>query len=134
MNNSAPASPPVRGHIGVLLEETRPDAVFAPWPGDAHADHRAVATALMRVPGHERLEVWGYEVWAPLPANRVVDVSPYAASKARALRAHKAAYIDFDAGAFLGLSRWRAVQTRDGHGFAEGFLVMPLGRLREAFA
>jgi LmbE family N-acetylglucosaminyl deacetylase len=42
----------------------------------------------MDVGGLAGLEVWLYEVWSPVPANRVVDIAPTIATKARAINRH----------------------------------------------
>ena len=68
-----------------LFAEVRPDGVLLPWFLDDHPDHAAVAAALDRRPPATTVELWGYEVWTPLPANRIVDVTAVVALKQGAL-------------------------------------------------
>jgi LmbE family N-acetylglucosaminyl deacetylase len=110
--------------LQVLVDEIRPDAVFAPWALDGHADHRAAATALAACKLPASSEIWNYEVWAPLPANRLVDVTPSWHQKTEALESHRSAFSGFDALAFLSLQRWRSIFLLGGTGFAEAFLVL----------
>jgi LmbE family N-acetylglucosaminyl deacetylase len=73
------------------VRERRPEIVYAPWPGEEHRDHavasRAAALALARA--GFRGAAWGYEVWTPLAAERIVDVSAVFVRKLAALREHK---------------------------------------------
>lgn len=101
----------------------RPDALFLPWFGDGHPDHRAVTTALAGAAPPPNLVVWAYEVWSPLPANRLVEITSAMPRKEHALAAHVTAGQSFDLHAMLGLSRYRSVHGLAGHGFAEAFLV-----------
>lgn len=107
-----------------------PQAIFVPWPLDDHPDHRAVAAALAGVDLRPDVEVWGYEVWSALPANRIVDVTACWDSKVRALDCHLAAHGSFDPSAHLALQRWRSIFGLDGRGHAEAFLVMGPADLR----
>jgi LmbE family N-acetylglucosaminyl deacetylase len=52
----------LRRRLGRAVRRQRPDLVVGPVPGDAHADHRAVAAALAALPrrGERRA---GYGVW-----------------------------------------------------------------------
>lgn len=60
-----------------IIEALEPDAIYAPWPGEAHLDHRTLARVVFR--GWQmvqcRAEVWGFEVWTPLRADRVIEIS-----------------------------------------------------------
>jgi LmbE family N-acetylglucosaminyl deacetylase len=110
--------------LAELLALHRPELVFVPWALDAHHDHRALAAALARCDLRGVRQVWGYEVWAALPPNRVVDVSPTWSTKLAALAEHRSAAAVFDTDAFLALHRWRSVHALDGQGHAEAFLVL----------
>jgi LmbE family N-acetylglucosaminyl deacetylase len=55
----------------------RPDLIYAPWIGEHELDHHVLARATraaIAVSGHGG-QSWGYEVWTPVVATRVVDVS-----------------------------------------------------------
>lgn len=111
--------------LAQALRATEAQLVLVPWFLDATADHRAVALALARARPGEDVEVWGGEVWAPLPANRLVDVSAAVERKRAALACHVTAHGAFDLEAMLGLSRYRSVQGFRGRGHAEAFLALP---------
>lgn len=115
--------------IGDVVAAVRPQAVFVPWPLDAHPDHRAVPEALAAVDLDESIEVWCYEVWAALPANRVVDVTSVWEKKLAALACHLGRDA-FDLDAHLALQRWRSIFGLDGFGHAEAFLVLTPAQLR----
>lgn len=114
--------------IGAAVAEAAPDAVLLPWFLDDHPDHQALSVALGRCAGalSPGLEVWGYETWTPLPANRLVDISSVLDRKRRALAAHVTAHLAFDVSATLGLARWRSLHGLMGRGHAEAFLAAPV--------
>ncbi len=117
--------------IALLTDEVsdfQPDIVFAPWPLDAHVDHRSVATGLAGVPLPSWTEIWSYEVWASLPANRLVDVSQWWDVKLNALNCH--ALDDEGREAHLALQRWRSLHGLSGHGHAEAFLALTASNYR----
>lgn len=116
--------------IGSAIDAWHPDVVLAPWLGDGHPDHRAVAGALARVLRTRPVgapdgvhEVWGYETWSAVPANRIVPISDVIERKEAALAAHETAALAFDISAGLGLSRWRSMHGGQGTGWAEAFLA-----------
>ncbi len=110
--------------VAAALDDLDPDAVFVPWPLDDHPDHRAAAAAVARVELRPGVEVWGYEVWSAAPVNRIVDVTATWPAKVAALGCHVSAHGTFDPSAHLALGRWRTLFGLDGHGHAEGFLVL----------
>lgn len=112
--------------IGKAVRELAPEVVFLPWWMDDHPDHQALSAALGRAVLPADLEVWGYETWTPLPANRLVDISAALDRKRRALEAHATAHLAFDVSAALGLARWRSIHGLMGRGYAEAFLAAPL--------
>lgn len=123
------------GHVNEHLDELArqfttevttfgPEVVFLPWVLDGHADHQAVAMALARVALPLTAEIWTYEVWSPLPANRIVDISGVWAKKQAALACHASGDESFDLSAHLALHRWRSIFGLDGRGHAEAFSVL----------
>lgn len=108
-----------------LVAELRPDVVLLPWFLDGHPDHQALSTALASVPLPPELELWGYETWTPLPANRLVDVTRSLERKQAALAAHVTAHLAFDVSAAASLARWRSIHGLAGQGYAEAFLAAP---------
>jgi len=111
--------------VRVAVRRLHPDAVLAPWLGDGHRDHRAVAFALADALAgvDDDLEVWGYETWAALPHNRLVPIDAVLDRKQASIDAHETARLAFDVGAGLGLSRWRSMHGLLGEGHAEAFLA-----------
>ncbi len=104
--------------LAALVRELRPEVLLVPWEGDAHPDHRSVArlaAALLEGPGFAG-EVWGFEVWAPLEPEALVDVSVAWEAKLRALAEHRTqlAYADLAA-------RARELATRFGGAPREAF-------------
>lgn len=112
--------------IESAVAETRADGLFLPWFLDGHADHEALNAALASATLPPGLEVWGYETWSPLIANRIVDVSTVWARKEAAVAAHVTARLAFDVEATLGLNRWRSIHGLMGRGYAEAFLAAPI--------
>lgn len=110
--------------IATALAYTTPQVVFAPWLGDGHADHRAVAFALADCTLDPDLQIWGYETWAALPLNRLVDITDAYDRKQAAVAVHETASGAFDLSSGLGLSRWRAMHGLLGEGYGEAFLAM----------
>jgi LmbE family N-acetylglucosaminyl deacetylase len=110
--------------IAPVVSSTRPDVIFAPWPLDDHPDHRAMASALARVALDDGVEIWCYEVWAALPANRIVDVTSTWETKLAALDCYQSGRTSFDLEGHMALSRWRSIFGLSGSGAAEAFLVL----------
>lgn len=111
--------------LAAAIARLRPDAVFAPWLGDGHRDHRAVAWALAdaleRSPAD--LQVWGYETWAAVPHNRLVPIEDAIDRKRASVGVHETASLAFDLASGIGLSRWRAMHGLLGEGHGEAFLA-----------
>lgn len=116
--------PAVTAAIEEAIARTRPEVVLAPWLGDGHRDHRAVARALAACSLEPDLQIWGYETWAAVPHNRLVDVTPAIERKRRAVAAHETGSLSFDLSSGIGLSRWRAMHGLLGKGYGEAYLAM----------
>jgi len=80
--------------LAASLAEYGPDLVYAPWEGDDHPDHRAVARvareAVARHVERSRADctLLGCEVWTDLQSDYVLDTSAVHEHKARALACH----------------------------------------------
>jgi LmbE family N-acetylglucosaminyl deacetylase len=101
-----------------------PEIVLLPWVLDGHPDHSAIAAALAQVALPPAAEIWTYEVWSPLPANRIVDITSVWEEKEAALACHASGDEGFDLRAHLSLNRWRSIFGLDGRGYAEAFSVL----------
>jgi len=113
------------------LERVNPRAVFLPFLLDAHRDHRAANRAFAQAVRRwkEPMDVYAYEVWTPLPANRLVDISSVAADKERASRMHASQMEHTDLVATtLGLNRFRSMSVSRGKGFCEAFFSQDASR------
>ncbi|HUG87030.1 MAG TPA: PIG-L family deacetylase, partial [Euzebya sp.] len=79
--------------LAAALARLRPQVVFAPWVGDGHRDHRAVAFALADALGRSNvdLQVWGYETWAAVPHNRLVPIEDAIDRKRASIAVHETA-------------------------------------------
>lgn len=75
-DTSLQCSPQTIAQLSGLLESTRPDVVYVPSPLDTHRDHRQAcliaAKAFANCPWP--IEVYLYEVWAPLQASCAVTI------------------------------------------------------------
>ncbi|WP_182347881.1 PIG-L deacetylase family protein [Tomitella gaofuii] len=117
----------VKSAVAAFARTTCPDVVFAPQRGDAHQDHRLLAT-LVPTEFRDHL-VLGYEVlkWeadTPRPAAYHPLTSEQAKDKARTLVECYPSQLGrdwFDESAFFALSRLRGVQCRAAH--AEAFTI-----------
>lgn len=108
-----------------LLDDYQPDWVFLPSPLDYHRDHVRIAAFLeplcRRAPSVEQLLF--YEVWAPVPATHVVDITDHAEIKRLALAEHATAMVCGDyQRAVDGLNNYRGLYLGKGR-VAEAFWV-----------
>jgi len=110
--------------LAEIIAHLRPDLILVPWMLDEHPDHRALAVCLGSVPMPETAQVWAYEVWGSLPANRLVDVTEHWETKLAALEYHSVLDGSFDMSAHLALQRWRSIFGLFGDGHAEAFLAL----------
>jgi LmbE family N-acetylglucosaminyl deacetylase len=126
------------GRLAGALARERPAHVFLPFFTDIHHDHWLTngvfveAAAAAKLPDDVRC--WGYEVWTPVPANSVVDVTDVVERKRLAMAAF-ASQQEYDYGrAFEALMVYRSLFTRHGSGFAEAFYTADLAVYRRLYA
>jgi len=119
---------PVVQRLRDIIEDKKPRIIYLPALTDAHIDHwntnRALRAALSRLP-REALPrlIRGYEVWSPLPANRLVDIAAYRELKKQAIDVFESqTRIDDYAAAVLGLNQYRSMMFHHGKGCCEAFL------------
>ena len=112
-----------------LLASYQPDWVFLPSPLDYHRDHVRIANFFeplcRQAPSVRKLLF--YEVWAPVPATHVVDITEQASLKQSALSQHATAmqYGDYQR-AVDGLNRYRGLYLGRSR-MAEAFWVEAIG-------
>lgn len=105
-----------------------PQSIIMPAILDLHRDHRVVAATLYTqaklVPSVRQLIQ--YEVWSPLPATHLVDISQVAETKWRAIKQHKTALACGDyltASQGLALYRGLLLGQPGTHALAEAFVI-----------
>jgi len=112
-----------------LMDDYKPDWVFLPSPLDYHRDHVRIAAFLeplcRRASSVKQLLF--YEIWAPIPATHVVDITEQAETKRQALLEHATAMVCGDyLRAVDGLNRYRGLYLGKDK-LAEAFWVEPVG-------
>jgi LmbE family N-acetylglucosaminyl deacetylase len=125
-------SPQVVGRVQNILQQRQPEVVYHPSLLDLHPDHWAtnrVLYAAMR--GLRLAKGWqpvyrGYEVWTPLVANRIVDISEVLKTKEEAIEQFQSqlSHTNFMR-TILGLNAYRSLYHSQGHGYAEAFFESP---------
>ena len=113
--------------IRALLDDYQPDWVFLPSPLDYHRDHVRITAFLEPLCRRTAsiTQLLFYEIWAPVPATHVVDITDQAQCKQAALAEHATAmsHGDYER-AVAGLNRYRGLYLgRDR--LAEAFWVEP---------
>ncbi len=129
-------------HMVDLLNDYRPQLVYAPSPLEFHPDHRAACFLLCdAIRGLDMsFEVAFYELGQPVCANTLVDITPVLAQKNRAIDVYESQlkeqpYNDI----CMGLNRYRSMTLPDGVTHAEGFslwntaLIQKIGPLSIPF-
>jgi N-acetylglucosamine malate deacetylase 1 len=112
------------------LIENDVDVLYLPSLFDNHSDHRVLNEWLIRtLRAHPSVRpvVRGYEVWSPLPATAVADITGYIEGKRAAMRCYASqdAAIDY-AHHIEGLNAFRAMTFGGRRArYAEAFLELP---------
>lgn len=121
-------SPELATEVKALLSEYRPDWIFLPSPLDYHRDHVRIAAFLEPLCRHATgvKQLVFYEIWAPVPATHVVDITEQAERKQAALAEHATAmpHGDYER-AVDGLNRYRGLYLGRNR-LAEAFWVEPV--------
>lgn len=118
-----PDAPPPRMRSALI--GIQPHVLYLPSLFDNHAQHRVVAQWAAQELSTTRqttMRVRGYEVWTPLPATVVTDITAHIETKREAMRCYESQnqMIDY-IHHVLGLNAYRAI-TLDGARYAEAFL------------
>jgi len=123
-----------------LLRQRRPKVIYAPALTDRHPDHwatnRILRLALERLDARQQEQtiIRGYEIWSPLPANRMADITSVAQIKQQAIQVFvsQTRYVDYSWTA-TGLNQYRSMIHMHGRGYAEAFLESTVPEFRELF-
>jgi len=127
----------VRAALSSWIDEIRPDLVYAPHPGETHPDHVAVSDAVTDIITSARPcgveHVAWYEVWTPIAATHLVDVTAEYERKAAGLACYRSqlGVIDYLRAA-EGLAAYRSAHALGGRGYAEAFVLMTPAELAVA--
>jgi LmbE family N-acetylglucosaminyl deacetylase len=111
--------------VSDLIKRVKPDIIFVPSFIDNHPDHRAVNDILINFLDKNvaHFEIWAYEVWTPIYANRIVLINDEKEAKEQSMLAHQS---QLDARgydkAILGLNQYRA-QINNRTGLAEAYFA-----------
>lgn len=101
------------GHAFSDLIENHPDVLYLPTLFDNHHDHRVLNVWLLRtLAEHVTLRplIRGYEVWSPLPATVVTDISKQMPRKREAMRCYRSQVTTIDYSHHIeGLNAYRAM-------------------------
>jgi LmbE family N-acetylglucosaminyl deacetylase len=107
-----------------LMRDYRPNWVFLPSPLDYHRDHVRITASLapLCLCVESVSQLLFYEIWAPVPATHVVDITEQWPVKLKALGQHKTAMAcgDYER-AFDGLNRYRSLYLEGRSKWAEAF-------------
>lgn len=108
-----------------LIKRVEPDIIFVPSFIDNHPDHKAVNDILVNFLEKNQcgFEIWAYEVWTPLYANRIMMINDEKEAKEQSMLAHQSqlearGYVN----AVLGLNQYRA-EINNRSGLAEAYFA-----------
>jgi LmbE family N-acetylglucosaminyl deacetylase len=118
--------------LAPIVEAFAPDLILLPFLTDRHRDHAAVGAGLVQalqrlgLATRARPLCAGYEIWSPIDANVLVDVTDHVDCKREAIQRHRSQLGDVDyATAILALNRYRSASGLFAEGYAEAFFVAP---------
>ncbi len=117
----------MRAAILKLLDDYQPDWLFVPSILDYHRDHIGTGLSLLDCWQQQgcKERFFLYEVWQPVPATCLVDISDVFKEKKRALNCFKLPlqYFDYH-GLSAGLSSYRGSYLSKKNGHAEAFMEL----------
>jgi LmbE family N-acetylglucosaminyl deacetylase len=122
-------SPELVESLVSILNERKPKVIYSPAVTDNHRDHWATNRILrMALDCMEKSQtrdviIRGYEVWTPLPANRMADITEVAEIKKQAIECFttQTRFVNYSWTA-MGLNQYRSMMHLHGRGHAEAFL------------
>lgn len=124
--------------LTALITEFQPDILYLPFVMDLHEDHwqtnRVFGACINYLPPAllNNMLCRGYEIWTPLVANRLVDITSQMNAKLSALQAFVSQLKENDyLYSVKGLNAYRSVGNLQGNGYAEAFYESTLEAYRE---
>jgi LmbE family N-acetylglucosaminyl deacetylase len=132
---------PVARVIARTIEEDAPDLIMLPFLTDRHPDHGAAGacliSALRQIDASRlgKLTCAGYEVWSPIQANVVVDITESVERKKAAISVYRSQLNDTNyLDGALSLNRFRAISNMVPGTHAEAFYLAPATTFMELIA
>ncbi|HVZ02937.1 MAG TPA: PIG-L deacetylase family protein [Dongiaceae bacterium] len=132
---------PVAGLVARAIEESGADLIMLPFLTDRHPDHIAAGACLLgalRQMSSARLSgltCAGYEVWSPILANAVVDITDSVEQKKAAIAVYRSQLQDTNyLDGAISLNRFRAISNLLPGTHAEAFYVAPAKTFMELIA
>jgi LmbE family N-acetylglucosaminyl deacetylase len=122
--------------IAGILAEKSARIAYLPSLTDHHRDHwaanRILRKVIDRISGD--LVIRGYEIWSPLPANRLVNITSTIEKKRAAIEKFisQTKHVDYSR-TILGLNAYRSMMRMQGQGYAEAFLETTTDEYRQLF-
>lgn len=120
--------PEITNTLANLISTQAPNLLYLPFAWDTHEDHwqanLLTVAALESIPDTLRstLVLRGYEVWAPLPANRVADISSVFDEKIKLIGHYVSQLRDSNyIHCISGLNAYRSLALPQRQGYAEAF-------------
>jgi LmbE family N-acetylglucosaminyl deacetylase len=133
-------SPEIVAALEKIIASRKPAIIYASGLTDHHRDHwatnRILRKSLDRLSAglSRNILIRGYEIWTPLPANRMADITQVVEIKRQAIEVFvsQTRLVDY-AWTILGLNQYRSMIHLCGHGYAEAFLENTVDEYRELF-
>jgi N-acetylglucosamine malate deacetylase 1 len=118
-------------HLAEAIAGAAPECVFLPFLSDTHPDHWVTnglwLAAAARARVDPELPCWGYEVWTPLVASCLVDITPTIELKRDAMAEFASQLELYDySRAMQHLNAYRGILLEPAGRYAEAFYVAPL--------
>lgn len=111
--------------IRKIILSFKPNIIYLPHFLDTHPDHRSTAEILNQVISKINFqgEIWSYEAWTPVFANRIIKIDDVYPQKVLAIKAHQSQLQEREyLSAIQGLNSYRAGMFKIGKK-AEAFFV-----------
>lgn len=128
------------GPLTSLIDEIAPELIYLPFLMDGHEDHwqtnRILYASLTRIsPERRNFMLRGYEVWTPLIANRIADITHHMTRKLSALALYQSQLKDVDyCTAIDGLNRYRAMFLGVPCVYAEAYFEATVAEYQNLYA
>jgi LmbE family N-acetylglucosaminyl deacetylase len=126
-DGNLPRSQEAVERVRTVLQRVKPRRVYLPSLLDHHADHWQTNCVFHdaisnRTRTWSEFSCWGYEIWPPLYANTIVDISDVIETKKKAIDAFDSQLRNVDyARVIMSLNSYRSFFRNGARGYAEAF-------------